>query len=96
MITIINIILLLLVIVLFFVDLIHAGVLQSHGVDHPRRAFRDPRRGIPEPGFLRRALEGEGAQPVDVVPLRELVPEPEGPAGGDYRVVQLNTAQADQ
>ena len=73
--------------------LFHPGILQAHGVDHARRAFRDTGRGISETGIFCGSLEGEGSQAIDIVPLGKLIPEAESTAGGDHRVVQFQTTQ---
>ena len=62
---------------------VHAGVLQAHGVEKPRGGLRDAGRGIAEAGVQGRSLAGEGAETVDVVELRKLVPVAEAAAGGD-------------
>ncbi len=66
----------------------NAGVLQAHGVEHAGGRVGDARGGVAKARFLRGALEGEGAEYVDVVPLGKLVAIAERSAGGDDGVVQ--------
>ena len=42
-------------------DVLHAGILQADGVQHPVRAFRNARRWVAEAAFRRCALEGQAA-----------------------------------
>ena len=72
---------------------VHAGILQTHSVQQTAGVLRDAGRGIPEAGLPGRALEGKGAQHIDVVQLRKLIAKAEGAAGGDNGVVHLNTAE---
>ena len=72
---------------------VHAGVLQTHGIDHAGGAVGDAGGGVAEAGLPGGSLEGEGAQHVDVVELGKLVAVAEGSAGGDQGVVQIQTAQ---
>ena len=72
-------------------DLLHTGVLKPDGVDHTRGALGDARRGIAEAGLKGRALEGKRTENVDVVKLGKFIAEAERAAGGDDRIVDLNT-----
>ena len=74
-------------------DLVHTGVLQTHGVDHARSAFCDTGGGIAKAGVTGGSLEGERAEAVDVVELGELVAVAKRAAGGDDGVIQLNAAE---
>ena len=74
---------------------VDAGILQPHGVDHPRLTFGDAGRGIAEARFARGALERERTEDVDVVKIPEFVAVSERTAGRNDRVVQLQTAQGD-
>ena len=74
-------------------DMVHAGILQAHGVEHPGGGFGDAGGGVAETGVPRGALEGEGAQTVDVVQPGKLLPIAEGPAGGDDGVVQRDAGE---
>ena len=74
---------------------VHPGVLQPHGVQHPRRRLRDAGRGVSEAGGEGGALHGEGAEAVQVVERRELVAVAEGAGGGDDGVCQLDPAEGD-
>ena len=74
-------------------DLLHTGILQTHGVDHATLALRNTGSGVTESGILGGSLEGEAAEAVDVVQLGELVAVAERAAGGDDGVVHLNTAK---
>ena len=76
-------------------DGVRAGILQPHGVQQPAVVLRDAGGGVAEPGLAGGALEGEGAQHVDVVELRELIAVAEGTAGGDDGVIQPDTAEGD-
>ena len=76
-------------------DRFHAGVLQSHGVDHARRAFGDARRGVAEAGLPRCPLERERAEDVDVVKFGELAPVAESPGRGNDGIVHFQTAERD-
>ena len=75
-------------------DLVHAGILQSHAVQHPFRAVRDPRRRIAESRLGSRPLEAERAQHIDVVELREFPAVPEGAARSHDRVIEFDPAKA--
>ena len=78
----------------FFLNhLVHARVLQAHGVDETGGAVGDAGGGVAEARLPCGALEGEGAQHIDVVQLREFIAVAEGAAGGDHRVIQRNTAE---
>lgn len=72
---------------------VDAGVLQPHGIDHPRTALGDARRGIAEARLARRTLERERPEDVDVVELAELVAVAEGSAGRHDRIVQFEAAE---
>ena len=74
-------------------DPVYAGVLQAHGVQHPGGAVRDPGRGVAEAGLPGRALEGERAQDIDIVQLREFIAIAEGAGGGDDGIVQRDAAE---
>ena len=76
-------------------DGVDAGVLQPDGVEQPARVLRDARRGVAEARLARRPLEGERAEQVDVVELRELIPIAERAARGDHRVFQRQAAERD-
>ncbi len=76
-------------------DLLYAGILQPHGVDHAAGTLGDAGRGISEPGFFRGSLEGEGAKAVNVVQFGKLIAVAKGAGGGDDRVVQLDAAEID-
>ena len=52
-------------------DFFHTGILQAHGVDHTGGTLGDSGGGVAEPGILGRALEGEAAEDVDIVPLEK-------------------------
>ena len=76
-------------------DLLHAGILQPHGVDHAAGTLGNAGRGVSEARFFCGSLEGEGAKAVDVVQLGKLITVAEGAGGGDDRVVQLDAAEID-
>ena len=78
----------------FFLNhLVHARVLQAHGVDETGGAVGNAGGGVAEAGLPCGALEGEGAQDIDVVQLREFIAVAEGAAGGDHWVIQRDTAE---
>ena len=74
-------------------DRVHAGILEPHGVEHAALHLGDARLGIAGAGLFRRPLEGERAETVDVVQLRELVPVAKRAAGGDDGIVERQTAE---
>ena len=74
-------------------DGIDARVLQSDRVDHAGAALGYARRRVAETRLARGALERQGAKYVYVVELVVLAAEPEGAAGGDDGIVQLDAAQ---
>ena len=73
---------------------IHAGILQTHGVNHAAGAFCNAGGGIAEARLPGGSLKGEGAQPVDVVKLCKFIAVAEGAGGGNHRVVQGDAAEA--
>ena len=73
--------------------LLHAGILQTDGVQHPGRAFSDARRRVAEAGLEGRSLKGKGAKAVDIIELGKLIAEAEGAGGGNDRVIQLDPAE---
>ena len=77
----------------FFNHFVHAWVLQAHGVDEAGGAVGNAGGGVAEAGLFCGALEGEGAQHVDIIQLRELIAIAKGAAGGDYRVIQPDAAE---
>ena len=74
-------------------DLLHAGILQPHGVDHAACTLGNAGGGISEAGFFCGSLEGEGTEAVDVIQFGKFVAVTKGAGGGDDRIVQLNAAE---
>ena len=72
---------------------LHAGVLQAHGVQHPIRRFGDAGGGVAKTGGKGGALKGEGAQAVDIVKFGKLLPVAKAPAGGNDGVIEPDPAQ---
>ena len=74
-------------------DLLHAGVLETDGIDHACRALCNTGRGIAEAGILGGTLKGKGAKAVDIVKLGKFIAVAEGTRCGDHGIVKLDTAK---
>ena len=71
----------------------YTGILKTDGIEHTLGTFRDTRRGITEARILGRTLEGERTEAVDVIKLSKFIAEAERTAGGNDRVIDLDTAK---
>ncbi len=75
---------------------VHPGVLQAHGVEHAHGRLRNPGAGVALPGVEGGALEGEGAQQVQVVQVCKILAKAKGAAGRDDGVGKCDAAQVDR
>ena len=69
---------------------VHPGVLQPHGVEHPSRGLRHPGRRVAGPLLDGDALAGDAPQSGQGVEFAILPAKAKGAGGGDQGVVKLH------
>ena len=75
--------------------LFHARILQPYSIEHSGLCFRYAGQRIADTLCQSRTFERKGPQAVDIIEIGEFITITEGTGGGDDRVLQLDTAEAD-
>ncbi len=80
---------------LFLEEGSHSNVLQADGVQHAGCSFKQPRRRIARHGLARESLDYEATDARERDDVLELDSVAEGAAGGDDRILQLDSRDRD-